>query len=96
MYNDKTESDKEELFDALIEDGYANDLDEAEEYHDENYQGVYGSDADFARQTAEDLGELESDRKMSIYIDWEHYARDVMMDYFTIEVGSDTHYYRSA
>ena len=50
---------------------------------EESYQGKYSSDEEFARETAENLGELpRSNVTWPLYcIDWEYAARDIMMDY---------------
>lgn len=49
---------------------------------EEAYQGKFGSDEDFAQDMAEQLGEIPKDAHWPLYcIDWEHAARELMMDY---------------
>lgn len=48
---------------------------------------------DYVRELAEEGADLGS---MSIYIDWEHYARDMSTDYSVIEFAGDTYYYRAS
>ena len=49
---------------------------------DEAYQGKFGSDEHFAREMAEQLGELGRDAKWPhTCIDWEHAAHELMYDY---------------
>lgn len=49
---------------------------------DEAYQGEYKSDADFAEETAEQLGYLDGKNSWPHNcIDWDQAAKDLMMDY---------------
>lgn len=59
---------------------------------DESYQGQFSSDEDFARDMAENLGEIPKENHWPHYcIDWEWAARELMMDY-SVENG---HYFRN-
>ena len=76
--------------------GYNNSLDPADladwkDEAEEAYQGDYHSDAEFAEQFAEDIGETTGSGWPYSYIDWDSAARDLMMDYF--EAGG--HYFRN-
>ncbi len=58
---------------------------------EESYQGEFGSDEDFARDMAENLGEVPTATQWPHHcIDWEYAARELMMDY-SVENG---HYFR--
>ena len=75
----------EELKKQYIKEGYS--IDE----FDEAYQGEWASDEEFVQELVEDCGDIPKDLPFYIHIDWEGTARDIMMDYFTIE----NHYFRS-
>lgn len=50
---------------------------------------------DYARQFAEDIGALEGcDRWPATCIDWEQAARELKMDFSSIEFAGNTYYYR--
>lgn len=72
--------DQEDAYRAYIElvgDHYANvgDFEEA-------YQGEYRSDEDFAQETAESIGAIDTDASWpNDCIDWERAARELMYDY---------------
>ena len=70
------EAHSEEILEAALESGIpVNDILEA-------YQGEYTSDEDFARETAEQLGCVDSDAKWpNDCIDWEKAATELMYDY---------------
>lgn len=49
---------------------------------EEAYQGEYRDDEDFARETAESIGDIDRDARWPhSYIDWEQAARELMQDY---------------
>ena len=58
---------------------------------EESFQGKWDSDEEFVQQLIEDCGDLPKDLPSYIYIDWEHTARDIMMDYSK----SDGFYFRN-
>lgn len=52
------------------------------QYFEESYYGEFGSDEDFAQDTAENIGAIDRDVAWPHNcIDWEQAARDLMMDY---------------
>ena len=60
---------------------------------EENYQGEYRSDEDFAYQLADDCGMIDHDASWpQNYIDWESAARDLMMEFGEF----DGHYFRTS
>ncbi len=65
----------EEIFEAAKECGI-----ELENV-DEAYNGEYRDDEEFAQQLLEDIGSIPADFPVYIHIDWEHTAREIMMDY---------------
>lgn len=56
----------------------------------ECYSGSFDSDADFAQDMAEQLGDIDTNNWLHRYIDWNLASRDLMMDY--IEMNG--HYFR--
>lgn len=61
---------------------------------EESYSGEFSSDEDFARDMAEQLGDIPraGDQPWPLYcIDWEWAARELMMDYSE----SNGHYFRN-
>lgn len=78
-----------EAVEAYIELGIGDDdLSDFEEA----YQGEYSSDENFARETAEQLGEMDSNVQWPYTcIDWEYAARELMYDYSE----SNGHYFRN-
>lgn len=60
---------------------------------EDNYEGEFSSDEDFAQELADSLGAIPDDYSWpNSYIDWERAARDLMMDYGS----SDGHYFRTS
>lgn len=55
----------------------------------EQYRGGFESEADFAEEWAYDIGAVNELDPMHHYIDWERYARDLFMDGFWSQRGSD-------
>ncbi len=59
---------------------------------DEAYQGAHDDDEAFARETAEGLGYINRDARWPYTcIDWEHAAKELMMDY----CSDNGHYFRN-
>jgi antirestriction protein len=75
--------------------GGVENIDDAVEAMEENYQGGYDSLADWAEQFAKDTG--ASMDKYESYIDWERVGNDADMsgDVFTIEVDGKVHVFSS-
>lgn len=74
---DEDEAAKAQAYIALVGEQYA-----SKEDMDEAYQGQYDSDEQFAKETAENLGEWPDNEKWPHYcIDWEYAARELMHDY---------------
>lgn len=48
---------------------------------------------DYARETAEDIGDIPD--YLAAYIDWERFADAVRMDYSVVEFDGETYYYRA-
>lgn len=62
------------------------DIEDSIDYFENNYQGKYDSDVDFAESFLEDTGDLnEIPEHLRCYFDYEYYARDLMNDYFEIK-----------
>ncbi|MHC4372227.1 MAG: antirestriction protein ArdA, partial [Planctomycetota bacterium] len=55
----------------------------------DDYHGCWGSAEEFAQNFYDDV--YGCDNSMYSYIDWEHYARDVLMDYSTYEGDDGLH-----
>lgn len=55
----------------------------------DSYHGCYNSPEDYAQQFYDDC--YGSDNSMYSYIDWERYARDVLMDYSVYEGSEGYH-----
>ena len=72
---DKMGDDGAEIVDAAFNCGVA--LDDIEEA----YSGHYDSDADFAQDLVEQVGDIPKDLPSYIHIDWEWTAKELMMDY---------------
>jgi len=49
---------------------------------------------DYAREIAEDCGMIDRESSMANYIDWDAWARDVRMDYSSVEVNGTTYWAR--
>lgn len=72
--------------------GMNGSVDEMLEEAQENYQGQYDNDEDFAAELLEDCGYLNDlPSLVECHIDWQGVARDVMMDYFEV----NGHYFRN-
>lgn len=54
-----------------------------------DYRGCYGCVEDYARELSDELGDVPS--HLVMYIDWEAYARDLMMDCSTYEGSEGVH-----
>jgi len=60
---------------------------------EEDYQGQYDDDADFAQDMAEQMGDIDKDvRWPYTCIDWDDAAKDLMHDYFC----ADGYYFRNS
>lgn len=85
--DDNQEQGMAKAYISIVGENYAN-WEDAEDA----YQGEYSNDEDFARETAESLGEMPKDNQWPMYcIDWEWAARELMVDH-TEENG---HYFRA-
>jgi hypothetical protein len=52
--------------------------------------------AAYAQELAEEIGAIDPDAKWPVYcIDWERAARELKMDYTSVQVNSTTYYFRS-
>lgn len=51
----------------------------------ENYHGCYPSETDFAQSCIRDIYTIPAELEM--YIDWDTWARDLMLDFTVIETG---------
>lgn len=77
---------------ACIDTGGQMTLDELIRYHENNYVGKHDNEREFAQEYAENVGDENAvPEHMRPYIDWEHYARELMYDYWQ----SGGHYWRS-
>ena len=55
---------------------------------EEAYNGIFESEEDFAYEIAHDIYSEEELGQLSLYIDWEKYARDLFInDYFSCEMS---------
>jgi hypothetical protein len=51
---------------------------------------------EYAQEFAEDIGAISKDSQWPLnHIDWEAAARELKMDYSTVEYDNETYYYRS-
>lgn len=72
------------------------DPEEAIKYHEENYQGCFGSLEEWSENFLADSGMLdEIPENLRPYFDFEKYANDARIggDIFEIEMGGDVHVY---
>jgi antirestriction protein len=75
-----------------IDTGGHMDLDELIRYHETNYAGEFDSAKEFGEDYAEQVGDLDAvPEHMRNYIDWEHYATELLYDYWE----TAGHYWRS-
>ena len=75
-----------------IDTGGYMDLDELIRYHSDNYAGEHDSAKEFGEDYAEQTGDYDAvPEHMRNYIDWEHYATELLYDYWE----SLGHYWRS-
>ena len=52
--------------------------------------------AAYAQELAEEIGAIDPDAKWPVYcIDWERAARELKMDYTSVQVNGTTYYFRS-
>ncbi len=49
---------------------------------------------DYAEELAYDIGVVNRDSQITVYIDWESWADDVKMDYSVVEFDGDTYWWR--
>lgn len=66
-------------------------IDEAKSYYEDNYQGEFKSDEDFAYHIAEECMGWDLSEGIGRYFDAEAFARDLMFEHFEI----DGHYFAS-
>ena len=71
--------------------GMDGNIDEVFEKIEENYNGEFNSDEDFAENLLTECGTIPENLPNYVYIDWERTARDIMFDY----TASGNHYFRN-
>lgn len=82
-----------ELGQALLGD---HGLEEAERMLSDCYQGGYDSEVDFARQLLDDCYAQQLPDNLMHYFDYDAFARDLFMcDYYSVDVGQETHVFSS-
>jgi len=59
----------------------------------DEYNGCWSDEEEFAQQQYEDI--YGSDNPLYSYVDWERYARDLMMDYSSYDGSEGTHIFRN-
>lgn len=91
---DSTDPDdiaERETLEAFAEDG--------EQFADWSYGETFIRDSyftEYAQELAEDIGAIDRDAQWPLYcIDWEHAARDLRVDYSSIELDGITFWARS-
>jgi antirestriction protein len=68
-----------------------------EEWRDDWYPLTLISEShfvDYVREMLEDCGDIPKDLPHYIHIDWKSTARDVGMDYSSVEIDGSTYFYR--
>lgn len=93
------ECDTPDLIMGLINQGVVNNIEDAIEYHENNYQGQHDSLSDYAQEFFESCGYLDDLPDLIKYhIDYESMGRDFELggDIFTIESGRTIHVYTNA
>ncbi len=66
--------------------------DVGESNFDNQYVGCYDNEEDFAYQHGEESGDVPA--RLSFYIDYEKYARDLMMDHSSYDCDGGCHIFR--
>jgi antirestriction protein len=92
--NKETESDTYEAWKKALWDdaGYA--IDDVAE-NEPTMIPAYDFTA-YAQELAEDIGAIGRDAQWPVYcIDWERAARELKMDYASVQVNGTTYYFRS-
>lgn len=75
-------------------EGYRLRYDDIGEFNFENdYEGCWNSEEEFVQNMIE--GSYEIPDHLQCHIDWESYARDVMMDYSTYDGNEGIHIFRN-
>ena len=106
---DEVPEEKWPLIEALddateaFSDDEKSELDELETLENEISDFMHGEtmipendSEDYARQFAEDIGAISGDERWpATCIDWERAARELAMDYSTVEYQGDSYYVRS-
>ena len=59
---------------------------------DDTYNGCHSSEAEFAQNTYEDI--YGGDNPLFGYVDWDQYARDLLMDYSVYDGDDGLHIFR--
>lgn len=59
---------------------------------DDEYNGCFATEVDFARDLFEGCYDIPTN--LACYIDWEHVTRDILMDYSTYEGSEGVHIFR--
>jgi len=60
---------------------------------EDEYNGCWEDEDDFAREIIDECHDIPD--FMQCYIDWENWARDIMMDYSSYEGTAGTHIFRN-
>lgn len=75
-------------FSKIVKDGYATDLEQAQEWHDENYFCEELNDYDFGHHLMHDVSCIEIPEALQGYIDYEQYGKDAKINDFVV-IGSN-------
>lgn len=73
-------------FSAIVKDGYAKDLEAAQEWHDENYFCEEMNDYDFGHYLMHEVSCIEIPEALQGYIDYEQYGKDALINDF-VKIG---------
>ena len=69
---------------AIVKDGYANDLDEAKTWKEDNYFSEDMNDYDFGYYMIHELGTCEISEHLQSYFDYEKYGKECKWDFVVI------------
>lgn len=71
-------------FSLIVKEGYATDLEQAQEWHEENYFCEEMNDYDFGYHMIHELSCLEIPEHLESYFDYERYGKECKWDFVTI------------